>query len=519
MFKKFFSLCLCLFMFIGLVNVPVVNAAGSSNNYVQRYEDNYPEYLTHDKVIADDFLSGYNNSEAQALVTRAIWYMENGYMIYGHSKYWDTGYIDCSNYVSLIYKDLGYEITSASKKYNQVGEKVDGVYFRKIAGSSKYELVGTENLRPGDIFTYWKDDTDGNGTHIGHVALYMGEINGQPTIIQTNSDRPTAIGIRTDFRYWYGEHFVEARRVLDNASQVPGKEWQASSPVIPDIYQLAPQNPVIMPEDCFMSYSAANGVITDEDSEEETDTEGDSSAEDSDKDTDTEDSTRAEDSDEKTDAADSSSKENSDDDTTITAGSNTGSAGSISGENTNKQTDTDVSELPDDAAGHWAEKAINQFLQEGYITGYPDGQFRPDNTISRAEFTTILVKSFHLQVEKGETFSDTDTHWASDYISTAAKQGIVNGYSDTRFGPDDSITREQMLVMLVKASQLEVSDEEEGALTFSDLSQISDWAENAVFIAYKADLISGYADGTFKPQTVTTRAEAVTVISKSMLRG
>ncbi len=186
MLKKTIYLCLFLLSLTCMVNIPVTSTAGSTTYYVKRYQDNYPEYLKNDKVMAESFLVNYNNSEAQALVARAIWYMENGYVIYGHSKYWDTGYIDCSNFVSLVYKDLGYKITSASKNYNQVGEKVDGVYSRKISGSTKYELVGVENLRPGDIFTYWKEDSDGSGTHIGHVALYIGEIDGKPTIIQTS---------------------------------------------------------------------------------------------------------------------------------------------------------------------------------------------------------------------------------------------------------------------------------------------------------------------------------------------
>ncbi len=261
MIKKIFALCLCLMVLSssGIMGAPIANAA-SSSTYVQRYKTNYPQYLKNDKVIADAFLSNYNNSESQALAARAIWYMENGYMIYGHSKYWDTGFIDCSNFVSLVYKDFGYKITSASKNYSRVGSKVAGVYSRKIKGSSKYELVGIEKLRPGDIFTFWKADSNGKGTHIGHVALYIGKINGQPTVIQTVSGRPTAIGITNDFRYWYGEHFAGARRVLDDTSQYAGKAWKASKPVIPAKYQLSPQKSVVMPGSKFMAYQGINST-------------------------------------------------------------------------------------------------------------------------------------------------------------------------------------------------------------------------------------------------------------------
>ncbi len=262
MIRKVFALCICLMVLLGsgIMDSSTASAA-SSSTYIQRYKTNYPEYLIKDKAIADAFLANYNNSESQALAARAIWYMENGYMIYGHYKYWDTGFIDCSNFVSLVYKDFGYKITSASKNYNQVGKKVSGVYSRKIKGSSKYELVGIDNLRPGDILTFWKEDSDGSGTHIGHVALYIGKINGKPTIIQTVSGRPTAIGITNDFRYWYGEHFAGARRVLDDASQYPGKVWKASKPVIPAKYQLPPQKTVVMPASKFMAYQGKNSTV------------------------------------------------------------------------------------------------------------------------------------------------------------------------------------------------------------------------------------------------------------------
>jgi len=182
------------------------------------------------------------------LVGRAIWYMDYGFMKYGHSKYWDTGFIDCSNFVSLVYKDFGYKIPTASKEYDDIGEKIEGVYSRKISGSSKYEIVGTEKLKPGDIFIYWVNDADGSGTHVGHAAIYMGKINGVPAVIQTNSDRPTAIGIRTDFRFWYGEHFIEARRVLPSSAHVARAKINVSAPVIPAIYQIKPDKPIILPK-------------------------------------------------------------------------------------------------------------------------------------------------------------------------------------------------------------------------------------------------------------------------------
>lgn len=204
-------------------------------------------YNTHEKPIVDSFRASFDRSPAQALVGRAIWYMEYGYMKYGHTKYASTGYIDCSNFVSLVYKDFGYTITSAAKNYGSVGTKVEGVYAEKIPGSSKYTLIGVDKLKPGDIFTFWNSDEPAR-THIGHVAIYMGVINGKPCIINTCSDRPTAIGIINSFAYWYGSSLIEVRRVLPASAYVSGGKFTDIGPVIPALYQIKPDKPIILPK-------------------------------------------------------------------------------------------------------------------------------------------------------------------------------------------------------------------------------------------------------------------------------
>ena len=193
------------------------------------------------------FRAIYNGSPAHALVGRAIWYMNYGYMVYGHKKYWDTGYIDCSNFVSLVYKNFGYNITSAARKYNTVGKRVSGVYSKRQPGSTKkYMLVGVDKLKPGDILTFWKEDSTGK-RYIGHVAIYMGKLNGKPTIIHTVKGYPTAIGITTSFTYWYGQHFNDARRVLDTSAYSSKTRYTDKGPVIPAKYRMKP-GPVIMPD-------------------------------------------------------------------------------------------------------------------------------------------------------------------------------------------------------------------------------------------------------------------------------
>lgn len=166
-----------------------------------------------------------------------------------------------------------------------------------------------------------------------------------------------------------------------------------------------------------------------------------------------------------------------------------------------------------DIAGHWAEESIRKLVSTGAITGYPDGTFRPDNRMTRSEFITVLVRAFGLEnAGSSSGFSDTANHWAREFIDTAASLGIVNGYPDGRFGPDEEITREQMAVMLVKAAQLDTSAYS-GELPFTDRDNISSWAASAVAAAVANGLIKGYPDGTFRPQQLATRAEAATVLA------
>ena len=169
-----------------------------------------------------------------------------------------------------------------------------------------------------------------------------------------------------------------------------------------------------------------------------------------------------------------------------------------------------------DLYGHWAENNIKKLLNAGVTSGYPDGNFKPDSNITRAEFATLLVKSFKLTPRNGRFFNDIAEHWAKDYVITAAQYGIVNGYNEVEFGPDDLITREQMAVMIVKAAGF---SEISAGIEFSDEKMISAWAREAIAIASGRKIITGYPGGYFSPQGNATRAEAITVIVNSQKNG
>lgn len=166
-----------------------------------------------------------------------------------------------------------------------------------------------------------------------------------------------------------------------------------------------------------------------------------------------------------------------------------------------------------DITGHWAEDEIVDLVQRGVIRGYEDGTFRPDQPITRAEFTAILMQILELKESEGDVFADTATHWAKGWIATAYKKGIINGYSKSMFGPNDSITREQMAVMLDQSFSL---IDKNSSLAYTDRGQISIWAMAAVERASAAGILLGYKDGSIRPQANATRAEAVTVLLRAL---
>ncbi len=166
-----------------------------------------------------------------------------------------------------------------------------------------------------------------------------------------------------------------------------------------------------------------------------------------------------------------------------------------------------------DIAGHWAQSNIERLVSLGAVSGYTDGSFKPGKIISRAEFAAILVKAFKLTAGSGKSFTDTAGHWAKNDITTAVACGIVNGYDEDTFGPNDPITREQMAAMIVNAAKLSPAT---GEIQFADSGNVSGWAQKSIVIAVKNGIMKGYPDNKFLPRGNATRAEAVTVIVNAL---
>ena len=153
-----------------------------------------------------------------------------------------------------------------------------------------------------------------------------------------------------------------------------------------------------------------------------------------------------------------------------------------------------------------------------YVIGYPDGKVHPEGNISRAEVATIFFRLLKSDIRDGNLtadndFSDvSDGQWHNKAISTMAKLGIVKGRRADRFDPDASITRAEFAAICARFNTKSV----ENSGSFSDIS--GHWAENEIERAAAFGWISGYPDGTFRPDARITRAEAMTMINRVLCR-
>ena len=156
----------------------------------------------------------------------------------------------------------------------------------------------------------------------------------------------------------------------------------------------------------------------------------------------------------------------------------------------------------------------------GYINGYPDGSVRPDGEITREEIASILYRITSHEYEKpfvatGDIFSDVEVgRWSAHDIEYMTDQDIIYGYPDGEFKPEQNLTRAEFAALICRFAKLEQTDEEN---PFPDLDE-SHWAYENVKSLYASGLLDGYEDGTFRAENEITRAEVMTVVNKLLGR-
>jgi len=181
-------------------------------------------------------------------------------------------------------------------------------------------------------------------------------------------------------------------------------------------------------------------------------------------------------------------------------------------ENTYEQTFSDV------PTTNWAFQYISELVNDNVLSGYPDGQFRPNNNVTRAEFAKIMISASGIQVKPATSTSFEDvavTDWYCSYIESSKEflTGFQYGGS-AMYLPNKAAIREDIAVALVKLKGYDISVADLGMLQtmFSDYDSISESAKRYVAVAVERGLVSGYDDGTFRGQKSITRAEAATLI-------
>lgn len=168
---------------------------------------------------------------------------------------------------------------------------------------------------------------------------------------------------------------------------------------------------------------------------------------------------------------------------------------------------------PSDISGHWAKGTITQWTSKGYISGYPDGTFKPDNSITRAEFVVLVNKAMGYTKKGNAYFRDVNTnYWGYDEIQKGVSAGYVKGDPDGSFRPNDSVTRQEAAVMISKILDLETNFT--SAAAYNDYRYIPSWSVGYVGAVSNAKIMAGYPDGSFKADRVLSRAEAVIALDK-----
>ena len=176
--------------------------------------------------------------------------------------------------------------------------------------------------------------------------------------------------------------------------------------------------------------------------------------------------------------------------------------------------------------GHWAEEFIVEATERGITSGTGNGMFSPNRSVTRA-MLVVMLSRMHQNVD-GNAVIDGDasfpdvaeTAWCADEISWAADLGIITGYANGNFGPNDPVTRQQLVTILYRyavAMGYDVSvGEDTNILSYTDAFSLSEYAIPAMQWACGEGIVGGYADGSLKPANQATRAQMVKILMTAM---
>lgn len=173
-----------------------------------------------------------------------------------------------------------------------------------------------------------------------------------------------------------------------------------------------------------------------------------------------------------------------------------------------------------DISNHWAKDQIMEAVKKGLVGGYPDGTFRPNNSISRAEFITILTKALGYEKSENKPVFKDVSGWAAGSIAAALDKGLLkqSDAANNQYHPDSAITRNEIAVLTVRALGMEQKalSIANPSAPFKDTKALDKNWVRYIQVASNEGILKGDPDGTFRGNGYTTRAEAVSVIFRIM---
>lgn len=178
----------------------------------------------------------------------------------------------------------------------------------------------------------------------------------------------------------------------------------------------------------------------------------------------------------------------------------------------------------DDIHGHWAEKTLQQFIDNGWIQG-DEGGIRPDSTITRAEMATVVdaVEEYTEEADVSGYKDVAKTDWFYKQVAKIVKANVMVGVGDNKWAPQGNVTREQAAVIMCKLKDVSVDTKANAAdiraqltkLGYTDANAVSDWAAPYILAAVQNSYMSGYPDHTLRSGNDITRAEAIVMLDKA----
>lgn len=171
----------------------------------------------------------------------------------------------------------------------------------------------------------------------------------------------------------------------------------------------------------------------------------------------------------------------------------------------------------DVAEEHWAKGFIDKLTSSGVINGYPDGTFRPSDTLTKGAFLKLIVTASLPEVDFDQLDKDFD-HWAATYVKVAENYNVLEKGAITKENIDEPISRIDVIKIL-SLCDINMRSHEQKALdylTFTDINGLDEASEILLSHAVANGIIGGYPDGSFKPQNNLTRAEASKILAVYM---